>query len=223
MTDEQRAIETLTSIAKVYKATSNIEDDGSEDAMTQAMRRDLPIVLAIIDHQADEIKRLTEDAANWRSVLRDNELLIAEMSQNCTCGAWDGSGEEEELIPLPPELEALPDIQAFAALRSMDASEESRWKPITGKRIDVNGIIAILHVYEETLWRLTELTSGWGMGTDSDPQNAINMTRIRLDDAGVALVRRQAKEKRAEMPPNAELDAIIAREVALNVDTTSAE
>ena len=214
MTDEERAIETLTSLAKVYKATSGIEDDGSEDVMTQALRRDLPIALAIIDRQAEEIKRLTEDVANWRSVLRDNELLIAEMSANCTCGACDiDEIEEEELMPLPPELEALPDIQAFAALRSLYASEESRWKPIAGKRVDVNGIIAILHVYEETMWRLTELTSGWGMGTDSDPQNAVDVTRRKLDDAGIALVRREAKEKRALMPPNEELDAIIAREV----------
>ena len=211
MTDEQRAIETLTSIAKVYKATSNIEDDGSEDAMTQALRRDLPIALEIIDRQESEIKSLKADIANWRSVLRNNELLIAEMSVDCTCGAcYIDEIAEEELIPLSPELEALPDIQGFAASQSRGVTF---WEPIIGKRIEVNGIIAILHAVEGFRWRLIELTSGRAMGTDSDPQNAIDKARGMLDDAtNVALVRMAAKEKRALMPPNPELDAIIERE-----------
>ena len=74
MTDEQRAIETLTSLAKVYKVTSVIEDDGSEDVMTQALRRDLPIALAIIDRQAIEIASLTERIDHYRTALNDNEL-----------------------------------------------------------------------------------------------------------------------------------------------------
>ena len=65
MTDEQRAIEMLTDLAKVYKATTAIEDDGSEDVMTQALRRDLPVALAFIDRQAQEIAhlRMIEEAA----------------------------------------------------------------------------------------------------------------------------------------------------------------
>ncbi len=71
--DEQRAIETLTSLAKVYKATSGIEDDGSEDVMTQALRRDLPVALAIIDRQASEIKRLLDSFTDIREYWNHDE------------------------------------------------------------------------------------------------------------------------------------------------------
>lgn len=60
MTDDERAIETLTSIAKVYKVTSNVYDDGSEDAITAVLRRDLPIALGIIDRQAQENAHLND-------------------------------------------------------------------------------------------------------------------------------------------------------------------
>lgn len=64
--EDDRAIETLTSLAKVYEATSGIEDDSSEDVIIAALRRDLPIALAIIDRQASEIERLRGIAAAAR-------------------------------------------------------------------------------------------------------------------------------------------------------------
>ena len=121
--------------------------------------------------------------------------------------------EEEELIPLPPELEALPDIQAFAAM--LPLSKLPEWKPISGKRIEVEGMIMILHadLNGSDGWQLTDLVTGISAGFNMDPETLVNHAGDAIRRVGgKEAVWASASERRSGMPPNPELDAIIARE-----------
>lgn len=172
-------------------------------------------LLTIVDRQAQEIASLTERVDRYRTALYDNECLIADMQGDCTCGAWEREDDDEaDPIPLPPELEAMPDIQGFIIVQKVGhEATHYWWEPISGKRVEINGIVAILH--ENEWWRLTDLVSGVALGSDDDPVALIQSVREKLDDKVVERIRKQQAEHRAKMPPNEELDAIIAREVGM--------
>lgn len=179
------------------------------------LKEDAARLVDIIDRQQAEIASLTEKSDHYRTALNDNERLIADMQGECTCGAWEHDDDEEyDLSPLPDDVEALPDIRGFAATVDFDGEPAGRrtWSPVEGKRLNINGIICILHSTEES-WRLTDLVSGVAIVTDNDPAAAIRYARSKLDDAKAASIRLLQAEHRAKMPPNPELDAIIAREV----------
>jgi len=112
----------------------------------------------------------------------------------------DGTLLEIALIPLSPELEALSDIEAFAAVGHSKPS----WEPIRGKAIDIEGIPMILHSGEpayEGEWRVSSIEAGYSVVGDDDPTLAVKRAREKVQEFGIEWFQQRIAEICAKMPP----------------------
>lgn len=133
------------------------------------------------------------------------KLLQAMREYDAEIGADDE--EEDEgvvlleiaMIPLSPELEALPDVEAFAGRRA-----EPHWIPIRGKAIDIERIPMILHSgppANEGEWRVSSIETGYTVVSDDDPEVAVESARENVRKLGVKWCQQRIAEICAVMPP----------------------
>jgi len=108
---------------------------------------------------------------------------------------------EVALIPLPPELEAAPDVEVFAAMPNFG---NPCWVPIRGKSIDIEGIPMILHAgypADEGEWRVSSIQAGYKVVDDDDPTLAVKRARDLVREFGSERLQQQIEEICAQMPP----------------------
>lgn len=109
--------------------------------------------------------------------------------------------EEVKLVSLPPELEALPDISAFAVVYSKSGP---CWVPIRGKSVDIECVPMILHAgypVNEGLWRVSEIQCGFLLVDSDDPVLAVESAREAIRQLGIERYRKLAEERLATLPP----------------------
>jgi len=113
----------------------------------------------------------------------------------------EGAFYEVALIPLPPELEALPDIEAFATMLNFG---NRYWIQIRGKSFDIDGFPMILHAgypVNEGEWRVTDIQSGYMLVGDDDPALGIARATDLVRKYGVEWTQQRIAEVCKEMPP----------------------